>query len=136
MSDWKHTTEEELNKIIAEDLKECTAGQIALFDKVKVRPRTTPIVRYGKLEKVFVVAESEGEVIYYEDIDEGFNISPLTGDGKIAQHWCNDDKLGWALERWLTPNGQYYNLGPAQPLASVPTRFLKNRFFEVLRRFF
>ena len=117
MSTWKPTTKEELQIILDEDLKECTVDQHELYLKCKVSLHKVPIMRNGKLDEVFVVAQKGDDVMYYEDIEEGFNTSPLTDDGKIKEHWCNDDKLGWALQRWLSPDDCRPNLGPAEPIS-------------------
>ncbi len=39
--------------------------------------------------------------MYWEDVEEGFNISGLSSDGMILEHGCNQDELHTALQRWL-----------------------------------
>ena len=36
------------------------------------------------IESVFVVARKEDVVVYYEDVEDGFNVSSLAPDGSIA----------------------------------------------------
>ena len=57
--------------------------------------------RYGLIEEVFIVAQRDNEVMYYEDIEDGFNYSPLDQNGKILKPWCNQDELKVALWRWI-----------------------------------
>jgi hypothetical protein len=108
---WKPATVEEVQKIVQNDLTHCSDEQIALFEKCKIAPTTFPIVRYGRLETVVVIAQKGQEVMYWEDVEEGFNISPLSSDRQIREHWCNQDELGFALNRWL--NGGRSSCGPA-----------------------
>ena len=50
-------------------------------------------MRYGKMETVVVVARNGDRVIYYEDVEDGFNVSPLSSDGQVLEHWCNQDEF-------------------------------------------
>jgi len=38
--------------------------------------------------------------MYWEDVEEGFNVSEVGADGQIAHHWCNQDELRHALTEW------------------------------------
>ena len=67
----------------------------------EVEPYATPIVRYGQPESVIIVARRDNEVIYWEDVEEGFNASPVDENGTILEHWCNQDQLGHALNAWV-----------------------------------
>lgn len=97
---WRPITADEMQSLIDEPLKDCTPEQREIFDRYRVALRPTPLERYGQLETVFVVAQRGNEVMYYEDVEDGFNFSPLTADGRVAQHWCNQDELKYALIRW------------------------------------
>jgi len=98
-------TAEEVESRIDEELVECTPEQRTIFAKYRVPLRATPIERYGNHESVFVAAQRSDEVMYYEDVEEGWNFSPLTFDGHIAQHSCNQDELKYALWRWVQQGG-------------------------------
>lgn len=113
---WKPITRAELEELIQEQLDECELEQKATFEKYRVLLRQAPIERYGKLEHVFFVARNNDEVMYYEDVEEGFNFSPINADGKILEHWCNQDELKHALWHWMG-HPQKYRLGPAEPLS-------------------
>jgi len=113
---WEPATLEEVEAILARDVERLDPDQRALWQECRVAPRAAPIVRYGSQESVFVVAERNGEAIYWEDIEEGFNISPVGPAGEILEHWCNQDELRWALNRWLHPEVQRQVLGPAEPV--------------------
>ena len=56
-----------------------------------------------------MVARKGNEVIYYEDIEGGFNVSPVGPDGEIPEHRCNRDELRFALKG----RGLHGRSGPA-----------------------
>ena len=114
MSRWHPTTRKELEVIIREQLAECTLEQRETFEKYRVPMRRVAIQRYGKAEHVFVVAQRGPEAMYYEDIEEGFNFSPLDADGNILEHWCNQDELKYALWHWM--GRPWQDRGPAEPI--------------------
>ena len=65
----------EVNEIVARDLKAFDPEQLAAFNKYRVSPFNASILRNGKMEGVFVVARNGDQVIYYEDVEDGFNVS-------------------------------------------------------------
>jgi len=101
METWQPISKTELEQIIKEELDQCTPEQKALFAKYKVDPYKASIIRNGTKEDLFIVAVRDAEVMYYEDVEEGFNFSLLNEDGSIKDHWCNQDELKHALLHWL-----------------------------------
>ncbi len=99
--EWRPATIDEVKKVIQDDLPACDAEQLAAFERYSVEPCLFPIHRYGRLETVVVVARKQNEVMYWEDVEEGFNISPVAQDGQILEHWCNQDELRFALNNWV-----------------------------------
>ena len=91
MESWSPATENEVSSIVDRDLVECPDELLAFFARVRVPLRAVPITRFGEIESVYVAAERDGMVIYYEDVEEGFNLSRLGDDGGIANP-------GW--EQW------------------------------------
>jgi len=113
---WSPITEEQMLDLLEEQLAACTPERREVFERYRVPPYRAPLIRYGKSELVFVVAVKDGEALYYEDVEDGFNRSPLSQSGAILEHWCNQDDLQAALYSWMlgvTPSGRY---GPAIPL--------------------
>src|SRR5215831_17384581 len=100
MDHWRPATIPEVNEIIANDLKACDAEQLAAFDQYRVEPFSAPIVRYGQTESVVVVARKGDQVIYWEDVEDGFNVSPISHHGQVLEHWCNQHELRFALNAW------------------------------------
>lgn len=100
MGTWTPITADDLALLIEADLRDCDEALRSLFSKHRVDPYHAPLNRLGQEELVFVVARKGNEVMYYEDVEEGFNISPISADGKILERWCNQNSLKWALLPW------------------------------------
>lgn len=115
--DWKPATTAEVKQILEQDLAACDSEQKAVFDRYAVEPYTAPIIRYGQLESVIVVARRNDEVIYWEDVEEGFNVSSVDESGTILEHWCNQDQLPYALNAWVEGRSLPGRLGPARPIS-------------------
>ncbi len=98
---WHPATIDDVRSILKADLEKCDPQQLAIFKQYSVDPYFAPIMRSGQLEKVIVVARKSDEVIYWEDVEEGFNISPVGEGGLVLEHRCNQDELGFALNRWV-----------------------------------
>ena len=114
--EWRPATIEEVKAIVQGDLQECDDEQIAAFEQYALEPCPMPILRYGTLEQVVVVARRGNEVIYWEDVEEGFNVSPVAKDGHILEHWCNQDDLRIALNHWIDGRSGPTKCGPARPI--------------------
>jgi hypothetical protein len=117
MAQWQPATREEVQAILDEDLRDCSPEVRATFDTHRVPLRQAPIVRYGNEEHVYIVAQRDDEVLYWEDVDEGFNFSRLDEDGRIVEHWCNQDSLSTAMQHWMG-HPQQERCGPAEPIPS------------------
>jgi hypothetical protein len=111
--EWRPATIEEVKDIVQRDLAECDVEQQETFRRYAVEPYFTSIQRCGNLDTVVVVARKEHEVIYREDVEEGFNVSPLAEDGRILEHLCNQDELRFALNAWIEDRKGPPKLGPA-----------------------
>jgi hypothetical protein len=98
--DWRPATIGEVAAIVQEHLRRCDGEQRSMFERYSVEPYFAPIVRYGQSDQVVVVARRGNEVMYWEDVEEGFNVSEVRADGQIAHHWCNQDELRHVLTEW------------------------------------
>jgi hypothetical protein len=114
--EWKPATLEAVKKVIQADLASCDDQQLAVYGQYAVDPYLAPIRRYGKMESVVVLARKGDEVIYWDDIEEGFNLSPAAPDGRILEHWCNQDALSLALNGWLDGREGSKRIGPRVPI--------------------
>lgn len=97
MARWSASTIEEIDELVARELCACPDDLAELFASIRVPFRAVPIMRSGAPEHVFAVAERDGVVVYYEDVEEGFNLSRLASDGSILtpghEQWRLRDAL-------------------------------------------
>ena len=100
MKEWHPITREDLDALIAEQLRECSPELRSVFERYRVTPFLAPVQRNGAVERVYVVARRGEEVLYYEDVEEGFNFSLVPPKDGALEHWCNQDDLKHALLRW------------------------------------
>lgn len=97
--DWSPVEKEELEALIAEQLADCDDRLVGIYRKIAVPLRKVPIHRLGAIEYVFVIAESENGVIYYEDVEEGFEWGMIGPDGAIPDGGCEQLSLCHVLVR-------------------------------------
>lgn len=98
--EWKPAIVGDVNRIVDADLVECDGEQAVAFQMYRVDPYPAPISRCGKMENVVVVTRKGNQVMYWEDIEEGFGISTVGGDGIILEQDSNQNELGIALKQW------------------------------------
>jgi hypothetical protein len=99
MDTWRPISQQELEELITSQLLECTPAQRELFSRIRVPFRAAPILRSGETESVFVVAQLDGTAVYYEDVEEGFNLSNLAPDSSILQPGFEQWQLRHVLHR-------------------------------------
>ena len=92
----------DLQAILSRDLVECTVEQREFFDRARVAPvkwRLAPLGDQGG--GFWAVAVNSDRVLWYNDIEDGFNVSRFDVRGEIPrdEDWCNQDSLRWALPR-------------------------------------
>ncbi len=69
---------------------------------IKIEPEKWSEPQYGDLGGGFwVVAICGKKVIWYNDIEDGFNISDYKEYGKITGYYCNQDELNLSVTRLL-----------------------------------
>jgi len=106
----------ELDELIARDLSQCSPEQAALFSGIAIVPTKWQLSPWGDQGGGFwAVAVTDGRVIWYNDIEDGFNVSRFHDDGTIPadEYWCNQDSLRHAL---YAVTNDLPRLGPPQPL--------------------
>ena len=97
---WQPLLLTELREMISRDLAECPDELRAYFDSVAFEPAKWRQTPYGDEGGGFwAVAADENRVLWYNDIEEGFNVSVFTTWGTIpdGEYWCNQDELKYAL---------------------------------------
>jgi len=91
--------------------------QSRLWSVIKVMPEKWRQSPYGDTGGGFWVVAVLGElVLWYNDIEEGFNISRHKNFNEIKDYWCNQDELEWAVQALLN----LIQDGYAPPTCSPP----------------
>lgn len=114
---WEPIDRESLQRLITQDLADATAEARDLFARVAIKPTKWQLSPWGDPGGGFwAVAVMDDRVLWYNDIEEGFNVSRFTNTGTIppSEYWCNQSKLGWAIPALAgQPQGR---LGPPESL--------------------
>ena len=69
-----------------------------LWNKIKISPQLWKCVDVIE-DNFWVVAKSEQHIIWYNDIEEGFNISKYKIDGEIQNYNASKHELQFVLEQ-------------------------------------
>lgn len=97
MDRWIPISRDELEELVSAQLTECSPEHAEQFARLRVPFRTASVMRGGVSESVFIVAQHEEMVIYYEDVEDGFNVSEVAPDGSIAtsgfEQWTIADAI-------------------------------------------
>lgn len=119
---WKPISEADLWDLINTGWERMDIPQRRLWESIKVDPKKWKQHPWGKKGKGFwVVAVIGNVVVYYNDIEDGFNRSRYSKHGVIDQYFCNQDELQWTIQHILNeitegePSGLY--AGPPEPIA-------------------
>jgi hypothetical protein len=97
---WKPISRAELQAMMERDLAECSDEQRAYFARVAFAPEKWSLRPLGDLGGGFwAVAADADRVLWYNDIEDGFNVSRFVHRGRIPddEYRCNQRTLGEAL---------------------------------------
>ena len=80
-----------------------TPSQLRLWEAIRIDPEKWQQHPYGDTGNGFwAVALIGRTVIWYNDIEEGFNRSRYATYGQIEDYWCNQDELELTIEYLMT----------------------------------
>lgn len=97
--DWKPISEEEIRSLIDSACVRMNAEQRRVWEKIRVDPVKWSQDPWGNEGKGFWVVALIGQhVVWYNDIEDGFNLSAYESHGTIEEYWCNQDQLEWAVQ--------------------------------------
>ena len=103
MVDWKPISSEALGKRIAQGVARMSAPQRKLWEAIRIEPEKWQLPPYGEAGGGFwVVAIVGRSVIWYNDMEEGFNRSRYSEYGRIDDYWRNQDELEVTLGYLVT----------------------------------
>ena len=94
MIEWQPIAESALLARVSQAEARMTPAQRRLWEAVRISPQKWQQDPYGNAGAGFwVVGLIGGTVIWYNDIDDGFNRSRYSAYGQIEDYWCNQDEL-------------------------------------------
>ena len=95
---WKPISLTDLNNLILQGELELNDEQLNFWDLIKIAPEKWVEKDYGTEGGGFwVVAVMGRQVIWYNDIEDGFNISGYTKYGRIDDYQCSQVELNWSV---------------------------------------
>jgi hypothetical protein len=99
---WRATTESEIWDMINNSYERMNPDQKKCWESIKVMPEKWQQEPYGNEGNGFwIVALIGNTVIWFNDIEDGFNRSSYTKFGTIDEYWCNQDQLEWTVQHVL-----------------------------------
>lgn len=114
---WTPISFDKLYDFIIDTETSLLGEQNNFWELIKITPEKWAENSYGREGNGFwVVAICGRQIIWYNDIEEGFNISSYTAYGQIDEYWCNQDDLKIAIQNlfYLLKYGGYLT-GQASP---------------------
>lgn len=89
---WKPLSEIQLWDLMNDGEAKLSALQANFFEKIRILPEKWKLDSWGNLGGGFWVIGFIGRtVLWYNDIEDGFNISGYSKYGVINEYWCNQD---------------------------------------------
>lgn len=121
---WSPISLKELSDQIAASLAQMEGVEQLLWDLMHVPPVKWSQHPWGDLGGGFWVVGLIGrQVIWYNDIEQGFNVSRYEEAGTISEYWCNQDELHhviWQLRRQIDSVTSRGRFGPPEKADGTP----------------
>lgn len=99
MNTWKPITLDELNEVVQEQLERCTAQQRVDFSRFRVPFQRVGLHRLGSVEDVWIVAHLPMGLMYFEDVEEGFEVGVPGADGMLPDQGSQQLEISHVLFR-------------------------------------
>lgn len=118
---WKSISEVELWDELNTAEDRMTLSQRRFWEAIRIIPEKWRQSPWGdKGDGFWVVAIIGRNVVWYNDIEEGFNRSVYRAYGEIEEYWCNQDELEVSIQRLIdmveTGVDSAPRAGPPEPL--------------------
>lgn len=103
MIEWEPISEGALRARVAQGQARMTSSQLLLWEAIRIEPEKWQQHPYGDTGAGFWVVGLIGRtVIWYNDIQDGFNRSRYSVYGTIDDYWCNHDELEITIQYLMT----------------------------------
>lgn len=128
MSAWP--TREDIDSMISNALAEYDDAVRSEWERLRIEPEKWRCSPWGDSTGGFwAVAIDDGQVLWFNDIEEGFNWSSYSTRGTIDKYFCNQDNLETILERLAQKNSARTRAGLRE--GDVPTEIAGTGAIEV-----
>jgi hypothetical protein len=96
---WRPISQSEFDSLVAEQEAALDGGQKATLDECRVEPWQAVNRRSEEAgdERVWVIAERRGEVLYFDDVEWGWNFSAVNEEGRILRPGGGQSELAGVL---------------------------------------
>ena len=99
--EWAPIAESALHSRVAQGVARMSPELLGLWQAIRITPEKWEQQPYGEPGGGFWVVALIGKtVIWYNDLEEGFNRSRYSSYGTIEDYWCNQDELELTVQ-WL-----------------------------------
>jgi hypothetical protein len=99
MIEWQPISEADLRARIRQGEARMTPAQRRIWDAIRIEPEKWRQHPYGDAGKGFWAVGLIGtSVLWYNDIEDGFNRSKYATYGTIQDYWRNSDELETTIE--------------------------------------
>lgn len=96
---WTPISLAELEEWISRGESKLEGEPLNFWNLIKIAPQKWQEKEYGKEGGGFwVVAIFGNKVVFYNDIEEGFNVSTYQTCGHISEYWCEQSELDWIVK--------------------------------------
>ncbi len=103
--DWKPISQDGLQELIRGGIQTMSAKDRALWERVKMEPAKWALPPLGDLGGGFWTVSVLGEyALWYNDIEDGFNVSRFRKNGTLDEYICNQDDVSTALHNLVLAN--------------------------------
>ena len=97
---WKPISLAKLSAMMRVELVDCAPELRAIYANTRIPPEKWTQQPWGDEGGGFWALAVHGDrVLWYNDIEAGFNVSPFSRWGEIGDYVCNQDELQRALPR-------------------------------------
>jgi hypothetical protein len=119
--EWTPLNEETLAAMIADAVILMEPHASCLWDLMRIPPAKWALSPWGDLGGGFwVVGIIAMRVVWFNDIEDGFNVSRYTTPGLIDEYWCNQSELQHTIHsllRQIETGVTFGKSGPPEALA-------------------
>lgn len=100
MSKWTPISKRQLIKLIEQTIENLPEEEFRFYEWIRIPPQKWELDPWGNVGDGFWVIGIIGSIVlWYNDIEEGFNHSNYTKLGIIGEYWCDQDEFDIAVKR-------------------------------------